>query len=112
LAGALAAQGDNAEAAEEYRKVLEAKPDYVAAHIALADILAKTNDSDGALDQLRQVTKSNSQDPSLLERIGDLEAARKHSAEARMAYQSALNLKPERTLRKRIENKLKGLSAN
>jgi len=112
LAGALAAQGDNAEAADEYRKVLEAKPDYFAAHIALADILAKTNDSDGALDQLRQVTKSNSQDPVLLERIGDLEAARKHSAEARMAYQSALNLKPERTLRKRIENKLKGLDAN
>jgi tetratricopeptide (TPR) repeat protein len=112
LAGALAAQGDNAEAAEEYRKVLEAKPDYVAAHIALADILAKTNDSDGALDQLRQVTKSNSQDPSLFERIGDLEAARKHSAQARMAYESALNLKPERSLRKHIENKLKALSAN
>jgi predicted negative regulator of RcsB-dependent stress response len=112
LAGALATQGDNAGAVEEYRKVLEAKPDYVAAHVALADVLAKTNDRDGALDQLRLVTKQDSQDPALFERIGDLEAARQHPAEARMAYQSALNLKPERRLRKRIENKLKSLPGN
>jgi tetratricopeptide (TPR) repeat protein len=110
LAEALAAQGDNPGALEEYRKVLEAKPDYVAARIALADILAKTNDRDGALDQLRQVTKQDSQDPALFERIGDLEAAQQHTAEARAAYQSALNLKPERALRKRIENKAKNLA--
>ena len=107
LAGALAAQGDNAGAIEEYRKVLEAKPDYVAARIALADVLVKTNDRDGALDQLHQVTKQDSQDPALFERIGDLEAARQHPADARKAYQSALDLKPERALRKRIENKLR-----
>jgi tetratricopeptide (TPR) repeat protein len=112
LAGALAAQGDNAAAVEEYRKVLEAKPDYVAARIALADVLVKTNDRDGALDQLHQVTKQDSRDPALFERIGDLEAARQHSADARMAYQSALDLKPERALRKRIENKLRDLAGN
>jgi tetratricopeptide (TPR) repeat protein len=108
LASALAAQGDNAGAVEEYRKILEAKPDYVAARIALADVLIKTNDRDGALDQLHQATKRDSQDPALFERIGDLEAARQHQAEARTAYQSALGLKPERGMRKRIETKLKG----
>jgi tetratricopeptide (TPR) repeat protein len=108
LAGALATQGDNGSAIEEYRKVLEAKPDYVAARSALADLLAKTNDHDGALDQLRQVTKQNTQDPALFERIGDLEAAG-HPAEARMAYQSALDLKPPRAVRKRIANKLKSV---
>jgi protein O-mannosyl-transferase len=107
LAGELAAQGDDAGAVEEYRKVLEAKPDYVAARVALADVLIKTNDRDGALDQLRAVTKQNAQDPALFERIGDLEAARQHPADARTAYQSALNLKPERAMRKRIENKVK-----
>jgi tetratricopeptide (TPR) repeat protein len=112
LAGALAGGGDNAQALEEYRKVLEAKPEYVAARIALADLLAKTGDRDGALDQLRQVTKQDSQDPDLFERIGDLEAARQHPAEARAAYQSALNLKPERAERKRIENKLKSAGKN
>jgi tetratricopeptide (TPR) repeat protein len=106
LAGALAAQGDNAAAVEEYRKVLDAKPDYVAARIALADVLTKTNDRDGALDQLHQVTKQDSQDPGLFERIGDLEAARQHTADARTAYQAALDLKPARAARKRIANKL------
>jgi tetratricopeptide (TPR) repeat protein len=106
LAGALASGDDNAQAIDEYRKVLEAKPEYVAARIALADLLAKTGDRDGALDQLRQVTKQDSQDPDLFERIGDLEAARQHPAEARAAYQSALGLKPPRAVRKRIENKL------
>jgi len=109
LAGALAEQGDNPAAAEEYRKVLQSKPEYVAARIALADVLTKTNDRDGALEQLRQVTKQDSQDPALFERIGDLEAARQHSAEARMAYQSALDLKPPRSVRKSVENKLKSL---
>ncbi len=107
LAGELAEQGDNAGAVEEYRKVLEAKPDYIAARIALSDVLAKTNDRDGALDQLRLAAKQDSRDPALFERIGDLEAARQHAAEARMAYQSALDLKPEHAVRKRIENKLK-----
>jgi predicted negative regulator of RcsB-dependent stress response len=71
-------------------------------------LLAKTNDHDGALDQLRQVTKQDTQDPALFERIGDLEAAG-HPAEARMAYQSALDLKPPRAVRKRIANKLKSV---
>jgi tetratricopeptide (TPR) repeat protein len=112
LAGALASGGDNAGAIEEYRKVLEAKPDYVAARIALADLLAKTGDRDGALDQLHQVTKQDSRNPDLFERIGDLEAARQHPADARAAYQSALDLKPARAERKRIENKLKSAGVN
>jgi len=107
LAGALATAGDNTNAIQEYRKVLEAKPDYVAARNALADLLAKTGERDGALDQLRQVTKQNSQDPDLFERIGDLETALQHPAEARAAYQSALALRPARAARKRLENKLK-----
>lgn len=110
LAGALAAQGDNTQAAEEYRKVLEAKPDYVAARLALADALTKTNDRAGALDQLRQVTVHDSRDPAIFERIGDLEASSNRTAEARAAYQSALDLKPERAVRKRIEKKIKGLT--
>jgi len=109
LAGALATSGDNTGAIQEYRKVLEAKPEYVAARNALADLLAKTGDRDGALDQLREVTKQDSHDPDLFERIGDLETARQHPAEARAAYQSALDLKPARAARKRIENKLKSV---
>jgi predicted negative regulator of RcsB-dependent stress response len=54
----------------------------------------------------------NSQDPDLFEKIGDLEAARQHPADARTAYQAALGLKPGHTERKRIENKLKNLAGN
>lgn len=109
LAAALAAQGNNAQAADEYRKVLEAKPDYVAARLALADALAKTNDRAGALEQLREVTKQDARDPAIFERVGDLEASSSSTAEARAAYQSALNLKPERSVRKRIEKKIQNL---
>ena len=110
LAGVLAAQGDSAQAVDEYRKILEAKPDYVAARIALADALTKVNDRDGALDQLRRATQQDSRDPALLERMGDLEAASAHPGDARTAYQSALELKPDRAVRKRIENKMKNLA--
>ena len=107
LAGALAAQNDNVGAIEEYRKVLDAKPDYVAARVALAEVLAKNNDRDGALDQLQQVARQSSSDPAIFERIGDLETASQRTVEARMAYQAALDLKPDRGIRKRIEAKLK-----
>jgi tetratricopeptide (TPR) repeat protein len=107
LAAELAVQGDSAQAAEEYRKVLEAKPDYVAARLALADLLVKANDRDGSLAQLYQASKEDAQDPALFERIGDLEAARQHVPEAQTAYRAALDLKPERALRKRLETKLR-----
>jgi predicted negative regulator of RcsB-dependent stress response len=110
LAEALARQGDSAAAADEYRKVLETKPDYVAARIALADVLMKTNDRSGALDQLRQVVSRDSRDPEIFERIGDLEAGIQDTADARTAYQSALDLKPDRAARNRIKNKLESLA--
>lgn len=106
LAGALAAQGDNAQAADEYRKVLEAKPDYLGARLALADALAQTNDRAGAIEQLRLAVQQDSRDPALFERIGDLEAALRHFPEAGTAYKAALALRPERRIRKRLEEKL------
>jgi predicted negative regulator of RcsB-dependent stress response len=82
----------------------------VAARLALADALAKTNDRAGALEQLQQAAKQDMRDPELYERIGDLQAASAKPAEARAAYQSALDLKPERGVRKRIENKVRNLA--
>ncbi|MBZ5607036.1 MAG: tetratricopeptide repeat protein [Acidobacteriia bacterium] len=109
LAETLAARGDNPAAIEEYRKVLAAKPDYVAARRALAGLLAKTGDAEAALAELRSVSQKDSQNPDVFEQIGDLEAGRQHPAEARVAYQSALGLKPDRAARKRIGDKLKSL---
>ncbi|HEV2688361.1 MAG TPA: tetratricopeptide repeat protein, partial [Bryobacteraceae bacterium] len=109
LAGTLADRGDNAAAIEEYRKVLASKPGYVAARLALAGLLAKTGDAEGALGELREVSKTDSQNFAIFEQIGDLEAGRQHSADAKTAYQSALGLAPDRAARKRIGNKLKSL---
>jgi predicted negative regulator of RcsB-dependent stress response len=41
--------------------------------------------------------------------MGDLEVARKHPAEARAAYKSALDMAPDRDARKRVSSKLKSL---
>ena len=109
LAEALTAGGDNAAAIEEYRKVLAAKPDYAGARVALAGLLAKAGDTEAALVELRNVSKQDSQNPAIFEQIGDLEASRQRPDEARAAYQSALDLKPDRAAKKRINNKLKGL---
>jgi tetratricopeptide (TPR) repeat protein len=109
LAGTLADRGDNAAAIEEYRKVLAAKRDYVAARLALAGLLAKTGDTDNALEQLREVSKQDQRNGDVLEQIADLEAKRGHASEAKAAYQSALQLAPDRSAKKRINSKLSGV---
>ena len=109
LAAALAGAGDNAGAIAEYRKVLEVKPEYLAARMALAGLLAKTGDSEAALQALRELSKQEPKNPAIFEQIGDLEAARKNSAAARAAYQSALDAGGDRDARKRVSNKLKTL---
>jgi len=109
LAETLAESGDNAGAIQEYRRVLAAKPAYTAARLALAGLLAKTGDSEQALQELREVSKQETQNPAVFEQIGDLEAGRQHPADAKAAYQSALQFAPDRAARKRIGNKLKAL---
>ena len=104
----MADTGDNAGAIEQYREVLNSKPGYVAAHTALAKLLAKTGDREGALAEYREASKQD-QNPEILEQMGDLEAAANRSAEARTAYESALKQAPDRAARKRINNKLKSL---
>ncbi len=109
LAESLAQRGDNAAAIIEYRKVLESKPGYPAARIALAGLLAKTGQGDQALEQLRELSRADVQNPDIFEQIGDLEAGRQHTTEARTAYESALKIASDRAARKRIGNKLKSL---
>jgi tetratricopeptide (TPR) repeat protein len=109
LAEALTQDGDTAGAIEQYRRVLALKPDYIAAHLALAQLLSKSGDAEGALTELRSAAASDPKNPAVLEQIGDAEAARGRTAEARSAYQSALGLSPESGMKKRINNKLKAL---
>jgi predicted negative regulator of RcsB-dependent stress response len=89
--------------------VLALKPDYIAAHLALAHLFAKNRNPEGALTELRSAAASDAKNPAILEQIGDVEAARGRSAEARSAYQSALGLTTESAIKKRLNQKLKAL---
>ncbi len=109
LAQFLAGRGDNAAAIEQYRQVTALKPGYVAAHAALGALLAKNGDQAAALEEYKTAAQLDAHDPEFPERIGDLEAAGNHTAEAKAAYTSALSLTTDRSARKRIENKAKSL---
>ncbi|HEV8146447.1 MAG TPA: tetratricopeptide repeat protein [Bryobacteraceae bacterium] len=109
LAETLAARGDNAGAIEQYRAVVQEKPKYVAAHLALAQLLIKTADTEGALAELRAASAVESQNFEIFELTGDLEAGRKNTAEAKIAYEKAAQLAPDRNAKKRVASKLKAL---
>jgi tetratricopeptide (TPR) repeat protein len=96
-----------ADAIQEYRKILALKPGYIAARVALAQQLAKAGDPEAAVGELREAAKTDSQNPAILEQIGDIESARGRTAEAKAAYQSALTLTSDRGTRKRISKKLR-----
>jgi tetratricopeptide (TPR) repeat protein len=101
-----AALPEPADAIEQYRIVLEAKPDYLAARLALAGLLAKTGDPAAALGQLREAQKLDQKDAEIYEQIGDLESGQGHAAEARTAYESALQNAQDPQAKKRIRKKL------
>jgi tetratricopeptide (TPR) repeat protein len=109
LADTLAERGDNAGAIEQYRAVVQDKPKYVAAHLALARLLIKTSDTEGALAELRAASAVESQNFEIFELTGDLEAGRKNTVEAKIAYEKASQLAPDRNAKKRVASKLKAL---
>ena len=106
------AAADGALAASAIAALALSRPDLrfcSALSVALARSLAKTGDADSALEQLREVSKQDQRNGDVFEQIGDVEAGRRHSAEATAAYQAALQLASDRAARKRIGNKLKGI---
>jgi tetratricopeptide (TPR) repeat protein len=57
--GLLARKQQLAEAAREYRQVLELSPGFSRAHLDLATVLAAQGDMPGAVEQLREAAKGN-----------------------------------------------------
>jgi len=106
LAEYYARKGDSTLAIEEYVKVVAAKPEYVAARVALAGQYAKGQQWEAALEQLRQAVKSDSQNASLFEQIGDAEKAGNNPTAAKEAYSNAMQLELEKSERNRIRKKL------
>ena len=104
LAEVLETSGDATGAVQAYRQVLILSPNYSGARLALARLLLAAGDPAGAADQSQQMGTENL---AALELLGDARAKQLLTADARTAYQAALNLNPERSDRKRIEAKLK-----
>ncbi len=106
MAEVLAQTGDTAGAIEQYVYVVGKKPEYVAARMALAGLYLKAGQADRALEQLRAASKSDTQNASLFEQIGDAEKSLNHADAAREAYANALKLQLEKGDRKRIRAKM------
>ena len=94
------------DAIAQYRAVLASKPEYLAARLALAGLQQKTGDTAGALEQLAEARRLDPKNSEIFERTGDLESGRNRQAEARAAYQSALQYAPDSETRKRLRKKL------
>ena len=105
LAEILETSGDPQAAIAEYRAVIAAAPNYTAAHLALARLLTPA-DPTGAVDQAMQALGASPNYFAAYEALGDAEAARGRNADARSAYQSALDQDPAAADRKRIAAKL------
>ena len=89
---ALFGQQKNEEAAEAFRRALEAKPDWLDALHALATAQSKSGDQDAALATLERVIQLDPDDPFaytsqsiFLQRKGLIPEAEKAQAKARMA---------------------------
>ena len=76
---------------------------------ALARLLIKTSDTEGALAELRAASAVESQNFEIFELTGDLEAGRKNTVEAKVAYEKASQLAPDRNAKKRVASKRKAL---
>jgi tetratricopeptide (TPR) repeat protein len=93
------------DAIREYRQVLTIAPNYTGARLALGKLLLEAKDPAGAAEQAQQVRDN----AAAYELLGDARMAQSLVSDARTAYRAALDLKPERADRKRIEGKLKNL---
>jgi tetratricopeptide (TPR) repeat protein len=106
LAETLSKTGDTAGAIEQYGYVVNMKPEYTAARVALAGLYLKANQADPALAQLREAAQHDQQNASIQEMIGDAEKSLGHTDAAREAYGNALKLQMEKNDRRRIRAKM------
>jgi Tfp pilus assembly protein PilF len=106
LAETLSKTGDTMGAIEQYAYVVNMKPEYTAARVALAGLYLKANQAEPAIAQLREAAQHDRQNASIQEMIGDAEKSLGHADAAREAYGNALKLQMEKNDRRRIRAKM------
>jgi tetratricopeptide (TPR) repeat protein len=107
-AESLASRGQRQGAIQQYERLVQDRPDYVAARESLARLYLAENNPSQALEQLKEAIGRAPGDPSLVELRGDVEAKLGDSTAAKADWQQALEAQPARDVKTRIEKKLKG----
>jgi Tfp pilus assembly protein PilF len=88
--------------------VVKAKPEYIAARTALADLYVRKHDTADAIGQLQEAAKLDPQSSPMYEKIGDLESGGGNREAAKAAWQQALEHATDKAVRKRLSAKIAG----
>jgi Flp pilus assembly protein TadD len=110
LARLLSRSGQDAAAANEYAALIQIKPDYLAARLALADLDVRLDKGGEALVQLQEAAKLQPTNAEIYEKIGDIFKAAGRSVEAVAEYRKAIGNSADGAVRKRINRKIKGIA--
>lgn len=106
LANVQAATGNKIGAAENLRKALQAKPDYVDAQRALIMLSVAGGKTREALDIAKEMQRQSPKSPSGHVFEGEIYVATKAFKEAASAYRTALKLSPATEVAKRLHASL------
>jgi tetratricopeptide (TPR) repeat protein len=88
-------KGDFGEAADEYRKSITVKPDFIAAHLGLARVLHSDHKADDAEHEVQYVLAASPDDPEANYLMGEILVNRMALAEALPFLLKALRVSPE-----------------
>jgi tetratricopeptide (TPR) repeat protein len=88
-------KGDFGEAADEYRKAITVKPDFIAAHLGLARVLHSDHKADDAEHEVQYVLAASPDDPEANYLMGEILVNRMALAEALPFLLKALRVSPE-----------------
>jgi tetratricopeptide (TPR) repeat protein len=110
LARHLASRNDRQGALAEYRALVAVRPDFVAAWIAIADILAASGQHGDAALALSEAGRLQPSNLAIQEKLADVYAAAGNGTEARRIYEQLLRRELSRAKRKSLLTRLMALS--
>ncbi len=108
-AASLADRGEPKAAIVQYEEIVAGKPEYVGAREALAKLYLEQKQVDRALPEIDRGLKRSPSNAALLELRGDAHSSLGEADAARSDWTAALGLAPDRTLRTRLNQKLRSL---
>ena len=105
LARVLDENGQTGAAIGQYETVVQARPEYLAARLRLADLQLRMNRPEAALELLNAARDLQQDSAEIHERLGDVNKQLGRHAAATAAYESALKYAPDRKTKRRIRTK-------